>query len=131
MQIAVYYEYPFILGYLALVAAILWVGWRITSRIGSYPRRVLCRSGVLAIALAPGFFGAGHGGGITPALRSAYLVFATVDLSSSGVTLLEFLLVLFFFAIAPILVTWFLVFVVWRYAPILRRSADGDRTRRS
>ena len=107
-----------IIGYVALLLALLWAGWKLTSRIEDKGKRVLWRSGVLAVAFAPGFFGAGHGGGITPALLSAILVVLHADWATPGLLLG----VLFLFAIGPILVTWFIIYFAWRSVGRFRRT---------
>jgi len=48
-------QYPIIIGYLILVVAILWIGWKLTRRIEDKRKRIFWRSGVLAVAFAPGF----------------------------------------------------------------------------
>ncbi len=103
-------QYPIIIGYLILVVAILWIGWKLTRRIEDKRKRIFWRSGVLAVAFAPGFFGAGHGGIITPALLSAMLVFLHANWEDPGVLLG----VLFLFAIGPIFATWFIIYFAWR-----------------
>ena len=111
-------QYPIIIGYLILVVVILCLSWRLTSRIEDKGKRVLWRSGVLAVAFAPGFFGAGHGGTITPALMSAMLVFLHANWEDSGVLLG----VLFLFAIGPILATWLIIYFAWRSVGWFRRA---------
>ena len=76
----------------------------------------------MAVAFAPGFFGAGHGGTITPALLSAILVFVHANWANPDLGLVDVLGVLFLFAIGPILATWFVIFVVWRSVAWLRRT---------
>lgn len=110
-------QYPAIIGYVGLLVAILWVGWKLTGRIEDKGKRVLWRSGVLAVAFAPGFFGAGHGGAITPALLSAILVLLYADWATPGLALG----ILFLFAIGPILVTWFIIYFTWRSVGRFRR----------
>jgi len=112
------YQDPIIIGYVGLLVAILWAGWRLTSRIEDKHKRIFWRSGVLAVAFAPGFFGAGHGGTITPALMSAMLVFLHANWEDSGVLLG----VLFLFAIGPILATWLIIYFAWRSVGWFRRA---------
>jgi len=114
-------QYPITIGYVILVVVILCVGWILTRRIEDKHQRIFWRSGVLAVAFAPGFFGAGHGGTITPALLSAMLVFLHANWEDSGVLLG----VLFLFAIGPILATWFIIYFAWRYLHFLLQGISS------
>jgi len=77
-------QYPIIVGYVGLIIVILCVGWILTRRIEDERKRIFWRSGVLAVAFAPGFFGAGHGGAIIPALLAAILVILHAEWSTPG-----------------------------------------------
>ena len=111
-------QYQIIVGYVGLIIAILCVGWMLTRRIEDRRKRVLWRSGILAVVFAPGFFGAGHGGAIIPALLAAILVILHAEWSTPGLLLGVF----FLFAIGPILVTWFVILIVWRSVARFRRT---------
>lgn len=111
-------HYPIILGYVGLIIGILCVGWMLTRRIEDRRKRIIWRSGVLAVAFAPGFFGAGHGGAIIPALLAAILVILHAEWSTPGLLLGVF----FLFAIGPILVTWLVIYLVWRGVARFRRT---------
>ena len=104
-----YGENPIMIGYLVLVVAIVWGGWKITSRIETVGKRIFWRSGALAVAFAPGIIGFGHGGVIIPALLSAMLVLRPSNWGLPNYTLLSAMGVLFLFAIGPILATWFVI----------------------
>ncbi len=111
-------QYPIIVGYVGLIIVILCVGWILTRRIEDECKRIFWRSGVLAVAFAPGFFGAGHGGAIIPALLAAILVILHAEWSTPGLLLGVF----FLFAIGPILVTWLVSYLVWRGVARFRRT---------
>ena len=116
-------HYPIILGYVGLIIAILCVGWVVTRRIEDRRKRILWRSGVLAVVFAPGFFGAGHGGAIIPALLAAILVILHAEWSTPGLLLGVF----FLFAIGPILVTWLVIYFLWRGCIRLVRTRSIER----
>lgn len=120
------HQYPIIIGYLILVVVILCVGWMLTRRIEDKRKRIFWRSAVLAVAFAPGFFGAGHGGIITPALLSAIILIGgalQVFLSANWSNLLDLPVVLFLFAVGPMLATWFVILSVWRVC--VERSTEA------
>jgi len=116
-------QYPIIVGYVGLVIAILCVGWMLTRRIEDERKRIFWRSGVLAVAFAPGFFGAGHGGAIIPALLAAILVILHAEWSTPGLLLGIF----FLFAIGPILTTWIVIYLVWRVCIRLGPTSSIER----